>query len=191
MVLANVSKAAAKFSTVTEMYAEHLGKDFAVIRYRLHDAERAHRADCQLNIGFMRTIGVLFGMPPLTVEHPECQVLGAPECEYVVHWTTGRRRRRRHDAVLADQVDALEAQLALLQSTTADLVSSDDIDEVLDRIVTSAGRSVSAPGYLLALYDTVEVTAPGPRRRDRRRRPRAASRPRCSTARSASGRAGS
>ena len=158
MVLANVSKAAAKFSTVTEMYAEHLGKDFAVIRYRLHDAERAHRADCQLNIGFMRTIGVLFGMPPLTVEHPECQVLGAPECEYVVHWTAGRRHKRRRDAVLADQVDALEAQLALLQSTTADLVSSDDIDEVLDRIVTSAGRSVSAPGYLLALYDTVEVT---------------------------------
>src|SRR6478752_1100373 len=157
MVLANVSKAAAKFSTVTEMYAEHLGKDFAVIRYRLHDAERAHRADCQLNIGFMRTIGVLFGMPPLTVEHPECQVLGAPECEYVVHWTAGRRKRRR-DAVLADQVDALEAQLALLQSTTADLVSSDDIDEVLDRIVTSAGRSVSAPGYLLAPYATVEVT---------------------------------
>src|SRR4029079_13622405 len=54
-------------------------------------------------------------------------------------------------------VDALEAQLALLQSTTADLVSSDDIDEVLARIVTSAGRAVSAPGYLLALYDTVEV----------------------------------
>src|SRR4051812_40472491 len=156
-VLANVSKAAAKFSTVSVMYAEHLGKDFAVVRYRVEAPAHPHRADCQLNIGFMRTIGMLFGMPPLTVEHPECQVLGAAECEYVVHWTTGRRRRRR-DAALADQVDALEAQLALLQSTTADLVSSDDVDEVLDRIVTSAGRSVSAPGYLLALYDTVEVT---------------------------------
>jgi diguanylate cyclase (GGDEF)-like protein len=158
VVLSNVSKAAAKFSTVTDMWAEHIDKDFAVIRYRLHDPERAHRADCQLNIGFMRTIGVLFGMPPLRVEHPECQVLGAPACEYVVHWTTGRRRQRRRDAVLANQVDALEAQLALLQTTTADLVSSDDIDDVLARIVTSAGRSVSAPGYLLALYDTVEVT---------------------------------
>ncbi len=158
MVLANVSKAAAKFSTVTEMYAEHVGKDFAVVRYRVLEPVRAHRADCQLNIGFMRTIGLLFGMPPLAVEHPECQVLGAPACEYVVHWSKVRRRHRKHDAVLANQVDALEAQLALLQSTTADLVSSDDIDEVLGRIVTSAGRSVSAPGYLLALYDTVEVT---------------------------------
>ncbi len=76
-------------------------------------------------------------------------------------WCTGPRAGAGtdvSDAVLADQVDALEAQLALLQSTTADLVSSDDIDEVLARIVTSAGRSVSAPGYLLALYDTVEVT---------------------------------
>jgi len=158
MVLSNVSKAAAKFSTVTDMWAEHIDKDFAVIRYRLHDPSRAHRADCQLNIGFMRTIGVLFGMPPLVVEHPQCQVLGAPECEYVVRWTKGRRGRRRRDAVLSNQVDALEAQLTLLQATTADLVSSDDIDDVLARIVTSAGRAVSAPGYLLALYDTVEVT---------------------------------
>ena len=158
MVLSNVSKAAAKFSTVTDMWAEHIDKDFAVIRYRLHDPARAHRADCQLNIGFMRTIGELFGMPPLEVEHPQCQVLGAPECEYVVRWTKARRGRRRRDAVLSNQVDALEAQLTLLQATTADLVSSDDIDEVLARIVTSAGRAVSAPGYLLALYDTVEVT---------------------------------
>src|SRR4051812_16906281 len=107
MVLANVSKASAKFSTVTEMWAEHVGKDVAVIRYRLMEPARAHRADCQLNIGFMRTIGLLFGMPPLTVEHPECQVLGAPACEYVVRWTNGRRRHRRQDAVLANQVDAL------------------------------------------------------------------------------------
>ena len=158
MVLANVSKAAPKFSTVTDMYAEHVGRDFAVIRYRMHDHKEPHRADCQLNIGFIRTIGRLFGMPPLHVDHPECQVLGAPECEYVVHWTKGRGGRRRRDQELTDQVNALEAQLALLQSTTADLVSSDDIDEVLGRIVTSVGRSVSAPGYLLALYDTVEVT---------------------------------
>ena len=70
VVLSNVSKAAAKFSTVTDMWAEHIDKDFAVIRYRLHDPARAHRADCQLNIGFMRTIGVLFGMPPLTSGAP-------------------------------------------------------------------------------------------------------------------------
>jgi diguanylate cyclase (GGDEF)-like protein len=158
MVLTNISKACAKFSTVADMWAEHMEKDFAVIRYRLHAGQRPHRSDCQLNIGLMRTVGVLFGMPPLRVDHPQCQVLGAPECEYVVHWHRGRRRGRKRDAVLVDQVDALEAQLSLLQATTADLVSSDDIDEVLARIVTSAGRSVSAPGYLLALYDTVEVT---------------------------------
>jgi diguanylate cyclase (GGDEF)-like protein len=159
VVLANVAKAGAKFSTVTTMRAEHVGRDFAVIRYRLHDHKRPHPADCQLNVGFMRTIGPLFGLPPLTIEHPECQVLGAPECEYVVHWSNPRRRRaRRADRARSDQLDALQAQLALLQSATADLVSSDDVDEVLERIVTSAARSVAAPAYLLALYDTVEVT---------------------------------
>ena len=145
------------------MHAEELGKEHAVITYRLHEGKRPHPGDCQLNIGLMRTIGPIFGMPPLDIEHPDCQVLGAPECRYVVRWTDKRRMRRagaRRERALAHQIDALEAQIELLQSTTADLVSSDNVDDVLSRIVTRAGRAVSAPSYLLALYDHVDVNVP-------------------------------
>ncbi|MGZ4796576.1 MAG: diguanylate cyclase [Acidimicrobiia bacterium] len=162
VVLANVAKACPKFSTVATMTAEDLGRDHAVVTYHLDDDKVPHRLDCLLNIGFMRTIGPIFGMPPLAIEHPTCQVEGAPECRYVVEWENPRGRRKQAVAegrALRHQVAELEAQLALLQSTTADLVSPDDIDLVLARIVSRAGTSVSATRYLLALYDDVAVNA--------------------------------
>ena len=160
MVLANVAKACPKFSTVATMTAEELERDRAVITYRLHDGKVPHRGDCQLNIGLISTIGPVFGIPPLHIEHPECQVDGAPECRYVVSWSRRRSHRRRAEVrALDDQVNALTAQINLLQSTTEDLVSSDDVDVVLARIVTRAGRAVSAPSYLLALYPHDAITA--------------------------------
>ncbi len=162
VVLANVAKACPKFSTVATMRAEELGKEHAVVTYRLDDEKTPHRGDCQLNIGLMQTIGLLFGMPPLHVEHPECQVMGAPECRYLVTWSDRRSlraRRREQTRAQANQIDALTAQINLLQSTTADLISPDDIDHVLERIVTRAGRSVSATRYVLALHESDVVDA--------------------------------
>ncbi len=154
-VLANVAKACPKFSTVASMNVEELGREHATVTYRLHDGYRPHRGDCQLNIGLMSTIGPIFGIPPLVVEHPDCQVKGAPECRYVVTWTKPRRFLSRGTRLraLEDETDALHAQIALLQSTTEDLVSSDDVDTVLARIVGRAGTAVSAPAHVLALYD--------------------------------------
>ena len=102
----------------------------------------------------MSVIGPLFGYPLLEVQHRECQVLGAPRCVYRVRWprkrVLQRRGRARH---LTEQVDALSAQVGALQTTAADLVSADDIAEVLTRIVARAGVAVSAPRYLLAVRD--------------------------------------
>ena len=162
IVLANVAKACPKFSTVATMRAEALGKEHAVVTYRLDDGKTPHRGDCQLNIGLMRTIGLLFGMPPLHIEHPDCQVTGAPECRYLVTWSqrrTLRARRRQQTRARSDEIDSLTAQIELLQSTTADLISSDDVNDVLDRIVTRAGRSVSATRYVLALHASDVVAA--------------------------------
>ena len=158
LVLANVAKACPKFSTVATMTAEEVDHTRTTsiyrVSYRLDDEKTPHRGDCQLNIGLMRTIGPIFGLPPLDVEHTACQVEGAPKCEYTVSWA--RRRfgaKRAQLRARVHEVDALTAQLAMLQSTTEDLVSSDDVDAVLGRIVSRAGRAVSAPRYLLALYE--------------------------------------
>ena len=156
VVLSNVAKAVPKFSTVASMKTVEMETSHAVVTYRLHEPKAPHRCDCDLNIGLMTVIGPLFGMPPLDVEHLECQVDGAPECRYEVRWSKRGpwfRRRRAAQRQAEDQVDALGAQLELLQSTTADLVSSDDVAEVLARIVLRAGTAVSAPRYLLVVRE--------------------------------------
>ena len=47
---------------------------------------------------------------------------------------------------------ALRQQLSDLQSASADLVASDDVGEVLQRITERAAASVLAQGYLLAVH---------------------------------------
>ncbi len=152
VVLSNVARACPKFSTVASMEVLELGRAHAVVSYELRSDKVPHRLDCLYNQGLISVIGPLFGMPPLAVEHPECQVLGAPRCVYRVQWPRRRLiRRRASEAHLIDQSAALAAQLEALQSTAADLVSADDVSEVLARIVARAGVAVSAPRYLLAV----------------------------------------
>jgi diguanylate cyclase (GGDEF)-like protein len=156
-VLANVAKACPKFSTVASMEVVEMSKNRAAVSYELRADKKPHRLDCAYNQGLISVIGPLFGLPLLAVEHPECQVLGAPRCIYRVHWPRHRvRRRRAREANLIDQSQALATQLEALQSTAADLVSADDVSEVLDRIVGRAGVAVSAPRYLLAVHDENE-----------------------------------
>jgi diguanylate cyclase (GGDEF)-like protein len=154
-VLANVAKACPKFSTVASMELLEIGRNRAAVSYELRADKLPHRLDCAYNQGLISVIGPLFGLPLLAVDHPECQVLGAPRCIYRVHWPRHRvfGRRRVREASLIDQSQALATQLEGLQSTAADLVSADDVSEVLDRIVARAGVAVSAPRYLLAVHD--------------------------------------
>ena len=154
VVLSNVARAAPKFSTVATMDVLELGRSHAVVSYELRADKVPHHLDCLYNQGLISVFGPLFGMPLLEVEHLECQVLGAPRCVYRVHWPRRRlMRRRAREAHLIDQSAALAVQLEALQSTAADLVSADDISEVLARIVARAGVAVSAPRYLLAVRD--------------------------------------
>jgi diguanylate cyclase (GGDEF)-like protein len=153
MVLSNVAKVCPKFSTVATMQALEHSKRHIVVSYELHAGKQPHRLDCEANIGLMSAAGPLFGLPLLDVEHVECQVDGAPRCVYVVRWPMRRRLRLLHRATghLEEQVDSLTAQVASLQSTAADLVSSEDKREVLARIVTRAAHAVSAQRYVLAV----------------------------------------
>lgn len=154
LVMSNIARACPKFSTVARMDVLELGRTHAVVSYELRADKVPHRLDCLYNQGLMSVIGPLFGLPLLEVEHPECQALGAPRCVYRVTWPRRRlMRRRAREGHLVEQVAALAVQLEALQSTAADLVSTDEISEVLERIVARAGVAVSAPRYLLAVRD--------------------------------------
>jgi diguanylate cyclase (GGDEF)-like protein len=89
------------------------------------------------------------------VEERECQAEGGERCLYEVSWEAERA------AAAADpqqRVTALEAQLGAISgrlhsvyATASELVSADDLDTALQRIVERAADAVRAPGYVLAI----------------------------------------
>ncbi len=140
-----------KFTTTSTIDALQVGANRASVRYRLHDGYAPSRLDCQYAQGLFSSVPTIFGLAPAVIEHPECQSDGFPACEYVLtwspraHWWTGRNRRRWTDASLS----VLRDKVREVQVAAADLVSSEDVDEVLARIVNRAASAVLAPGYLL------------------------------------------
>jgi signal transduction histidine kinase len=157
-VLRHIAQTAPKFMTVCTMEASEVGPTQAVITYRLHDGFRPNRLDCELNIGLLTQVSVLFGLPPASVEHPECQVRGAERCVYRLRWQERSRlpwRRRRLEVEhLRNQLATLTERTEALQHTIADLASPADVDTVLARIATRAGEALGAQRYLLAVRPT-------------------------------------
>ncbi len=154
-VMGVVAQASSKFSTVTEMEAIETAPGRAVITARAREGSTRRRLHCDWATGLLAGTPVLFGLPPGDVEESECQARGDPQCLYTVTWDAEQA------ATAADpqqRVTALEAQLGpmseRLQSVYAiasDLVSTDDLNTVLQRIVERAATAVRAPGYILAV----------------------------------------
>jgi len=145
-----------KFTSTSTMDAVECNDSSATIRYTLHAGFTPSRLDCEYAQGLFSAVPCMFGLPRAHVEHAECTSDGHPACVYRVTWTRRRRwyavvGRRRADRIA---LAALHAQLEEFQQAAADLVSSSDIDEVLDRIVGRAAAAILAPAYLLVVYGT-------------------------------------
>ncbi|WP_166806201.1 putative bifunctional diguanylate cyclase/phosphodiesterase [Cryobacterium cheniae] len=140
-----------KFTTTSTVDALQIGKTRATVRYRLHDGYRPSRLDCQYAQGLLSSVPAIFGLAPALISHPQCQSDGYPACEYVLtwstraHWWSWRTRSRWVESSLG----ALRDKVREVQLAAADLVNSDDVDEVLARIVDRAAAAVLAPAYLL------------------------------------------
>jgi diguanylate cyclase (GGDEF)-like protein len=103
---------------------------------------------CAWAQGLYANIPKLFGMRP-EVEHVSCACDGAPTCEYRISWFPDEPAAAT--AFLERRVEVLSARLESLHETVGDLVSDDDLDRVLAKIVTSAAHAVHAPMFVLAL----------------------------------------
>ena len=152
-VYRSLPRAVSKFSTTSTMTVLEAGSTSATISFRLHEGHTPSRLDCDYARGLISTVPEVFGLPAAHIVHEECQARGAQACTYHVTWTRRRRwsRGRRGDDV---QLQALRQQLHDLQSASADLVASDDLAGVLQRITERAATSVLARGYLLAVRPT-------------------------------------
>jgi len=154
-VLGVVAQTAPKFSTVTEMEAIEAGPGHAVVRAVAREGFTRRPLMCDWTTGMLSGLPILFGLPHAHVEESECQVRGGAQCLYTVSWDADLA------AAAADpqqRVTALEAQLAAVSerlrsayATASDLVSTEDLDTVLHRIVERAANAVRAPSFVLAV----------------------------------------
>jgi diguanylate cyclase (GGDEF)-like protein len=155
-VIKQLPRAVAKFSTTSTMEVLEVGPTSATITYKLHPGYEHSRLDCIYAQGLFSVVPVVFGLPPARIVHDECESDGYPACVYLVSWERRSRiPRRRRDRHAGPELQALRGQLSILQSAATDLVSSNDVDTALHRIVARAAEAVLAPAYLLA------VRAPG------------------------------
>ncbi|MDP9224726.1 MAG: ATP-binding protein [Actinomycetota bacterium] len=155
-VLRRIPKTARRLSGVCTVDAREVERNRAVVTYRLHDELAPNRLDCDYNIGLLSQVPVLFGLRPAAVVHDECQVRGAPECVYRLRWTARSRlpwrARKKRFADLEGQLTSLGERTEALESTTADLISPDEIETVLARIAQRAANAVRARSYVLAVH---------------------------------------
>jgi diguanylate cyclase (GGDEF)-like protein len=154
-VLKSVAKANVKFSTNSQMRCLESRPGRATVTYGVVEGYIPHRHDCLYTQGILAQVPALFGLPPASIDEVECQVEGASVCRHVVTWSPRRSRfaRDRHARELLRQaeIDALREQVTDLQETVADLVASDELDEVLGRIASRASAAVRGQRFLLAV----------------------------------------
>jgi diguanylate cyclase (GGDEF)-like protein len=154
-VLKAVALSAARLSAVTKMEAIEAAPGRGVVTACAREGFTRERLHCDWTTGLLAGLPILFGLPLARVEESECQTRGDGQCLYTVSW----------DAELAaaaadpqQRVTSLEAQLVAMSerlhgayATAGDLVSTDDLDTVLWRIVERAADAVRAPSHILAV----------------------------------------
>jgi diguanylate cyclase (GGDEF)-like protein len=154
-VLEAVAQSAARLSSVTKMETIEAGPGRGVVRACAREGFTRRRLHCDWTTGLLAGLPILFGLPLARVVESECQTRGDGQCLYTVSW----------DAELAaaaadpqQRVTSLEAQLVAMSerlsgayATAGDLVSTEDLDTVLRRIVERAADAVRAPSHILAV----------------------------------------
>src|SRR6202035_1608265 len=154
-VLQAVAQSTARVSAVTKMEAIEAAPGRGVVMASAREGFTRLRLHCDWTTGLLSGLPILFGLPLAHVEESECQTRGDRQCLYTVTWDAEKA------AAAADpqqRVTSLEAQLVAMTerlhsayATAGDLVSTDDLDTVLHRIVERAADAVRAPSHILAV----------------------------------------
>jgi diguanylate cyclase (GGDEF)-like protein len=154
-VLQAIAQTAAKLTTTTELEAIEVAPGRAIVRAAARPGFNRNTLNCDLTVGLLTTTPGLFGLAPAHVHQSECQVHGGEQCLYTVTWDAEQA------AAAADpqqRVTALEAQLLAtterlhsVYAIASDLVSTEDLETVLRRIVERAADAVRAPSHILAV----------------------------------------
>jgi len=184
-LLRNVTAAAAKFTTVSTLEPLEVGDAHAVVQALTRPGFARHLYLCEFTKGLLSQVPVLFGLVPAVVTETECQARGGRFCLYSVawearQWTSFVDERTSLYSMAWDQQGVVEARselevadetrIAMLQeqlrqmgerleevfSTASDLLSVENLPELLASITRRAAGAVHAPRYLLVVQTAPE-----------------------------------
>jgi diguanylate cyclase (GGDEF)-like protein len=179
-LLRNVTAAAAKFTTVSSIEPLEVGDAHAVVQARTRPGFVRHPYLCEFTKGLLSQVPVLFGLVPAVVTETECQARGGRFCLYSVAWEArqwssfvdersslytmawGQQGvveaqseldvdEETRIAQLEGQLRKMGQQLEEVFSTAADLLSMEDLSELLASITRRAAGAVNAPRYILVV----------------------------------------
>ena len=138
------------FSPILAMSAKQLGPSEWLCEQHFEEGFEPFAEYCDFTCGLLSIVPHVFGFDFGEVVEEACIRKGAPVCTFRVRWDVvyAPEKLAEHYQL---RTEVLEARLEALQRVVADLVSGADLEVVLQRIVASAARVVSAPAYVLAL----------------------------------------
>jgi diguanylate cyclase (GGDEF)-like protein len=136
------------YAPAFKMSTEQLGPNECRMQIRMLAPNEPCRELCAFGLGMASTLPQLFGFSVAEISHESCESDGDPCCSARFRWDAAEGREA--EARRADmKIRLLEARLAELQSTVAELGSGDGLQHVLTRVIAGATRAVEAPKFVL------------------------------------------
>jgi diguanylate cyclase (GGDEF)-like protein len=159
-IYGQIALTTAKFNVATTMEALDVASGRAVLEARSVPGFPRSIDHCAWTCGLLTQPTVLFGLPPATVAHEQCEALGAESCRYTITWPVDDEHPSGEPGLFVEglqaQLDAMHERMHSMFATASDLIGTDDLGGVLARITDRAAVEVRAPRYLLTVR-----TAPG------------------------------
>jgi len=118
LIYKNIVRASSKFTQTHRMEAVEVGPHHARIRYFDVSGRGYHPGDCGLNVGYLSSAPVLFGLPPARISHPVCARDGGDTCVYDIRWEDGASRLRKAIGAVTAGAASLGAAFAFAPGLT-------------------------------------------------------------------------
>ena len=149
VILSGIANGASGMWSVLESSNEQVSDTEFLLIHRFCEPYEPFEAFCNFYRAFVALAPKLFGYPITVLDEEECQLRGDARCVVRMAW---HEDHDVHALIKAERrIDLLERRLANFQQTIEELVSTGDIEQVLEGVLACAARSVRAPGFLLVL----------------------------------------
>jgi diguanylate cyclase (GGDEF)-like protein len=155
-VALTTADAAASLYPLLATTVEVLAPTHVRFRRRVLDDYEPFPELCAFFTGLVPRMVYLFGLRVLEVAEVQCQLRGDEDCVTELRWDETADLVVQRD-LMHMRMEIAENRLQAFQQTVHDIVSVDDVTSVLTRIVQSAARATTAPGFVLS----VDALPPG------------------------------